>query len=259
MSGAASSMGAASAGSSASMPGGASAAIPQVSAKGGDELPYMTAAEVDALQALLRRAKHTGQVSEQARVSGLVVTEEQRAMVEAGKIMTFPDQQFAWVPEVRAKAKAKMAPPVPAMKYVGEDHGGAMTDASKRRFLDDVVDEDASFAEFEVVQAINDFNGGFSAAAPPPGMPFGMWYWAIWVDMLAPGNAGLGPIALGEEDGVPLVSSTTQMATGALATSQMASTTMTAGMAVLPGNAPLPPTTKTLHGTLRSMKRSKTP
>eukprot|EP00434_Breviolum_minutum_P025534 symbB.v1.2.022563.t1/scaffold2011.1/size92419/3 len=176
MSGAASSMGAASAGSSASMPGGASAAIPQVSAKGGDELPYMTAAEVDALQALLRRAKHTGRVSEQlmqARVSGLVVTEEQRAMVEAGKIMTFPDQQFPWVPQVRAKAKAKMAPSVPAMKYVGEDHGGAMTDASKRRFLDDVVDEDASFAEFEVVQAINDFNGGFSAAAPPPGMPLG--------------------------------------------------------------------------------------
>ena len=109
MSGAASSMGAASAGSSASMPGGASAAIPQVSAKGGDELPYMTAAEVDALQALLRRAKHTGQVSEQlmqARVSGLVATEEQRAMVEARKIMTFPDQQFPYWPQVTSKSQS---------------------------------------------------------------------------------------------------------------------------------------------------------
>ena len=136
-----------------------------------------------------------------------------------------------------------MAPSVPAMKYVGEDHGGAMTDATKRRFLDDVVDEDASFAEFEVVQAINDFNGGFSAVDLPC-LDLAMQAWVL----------------------LPLV-----MATAALATSQMASTTMTAGMAVLPGNAPLAPPTKTqckgrrqsllrktLHGTLRSMKRSKT-
>ena len=161
MSGAASSMGAASAGSSANMATGASAVISQMSAESGHGLPYMTAVEEETLQALLRRAKHTGQLSAQlmqARVSGLVITEEQKAMVEEGKIMTFPDQQFPWVPKVRAKAKAKMAPSVPAMKYVGEDHGGAMTDASKRRFMDDLVDEDESFAEFEVVQAIKEFN-----------------------------------------------------------------------------------------------------
>jgi len=176
MSGAASSMGAASAGSSANMAAGASAGISQMNAESGHGLPSMTAVEEETLQALLRRAKHTGQLSAQlmqARVSGLVITEEQKAMVEEGKIMTFPDQQFPWVPKVRAKAKAKMAPSVPAMKYVGEEHGGAMTDASKRRFMDDLVDEDESFAEFEVVQAIKEFNGEYSTAAPPPGMALG--------------------------------------------------------------------------------------
>lgn len=185
------------------MAGGMSASIPQMSAMGGDGLPYMTAAEVDALQALLKRAKQTGQVSEQltqARVSGLVVTEEQKAMVEAGMIMTFPDHQFPWVAKVRAKAKAKVAPSVPAMKYVGEDHGGAMTDASKRRFMDDLVDEDDSFAEFEVVQAINDFNaaGGLSAAAPPPGMPLrcGTGPYGSGPPMLGPGNEAWVLLAL---------------------------------------------------------------
>ena len=180
MSGAASSMGAASAGSSANMAAGTSAVIPQVSVENGHGLPYMTAVEEETLQALLRRAKHTGQLSAQlmqARVSGLVITEEQKAMVEEGKIMTFPDQQFPWVPKVRAKAKAKMAPAVPAMKYVGEDHGGAMTDASKRRFTDDLVDEDESFAEFEVVQAIKEFNGEFSTAASPL-----VWLWDVELD-----------------------------------------------------------------------------
>ena len=244
MSGAASSMGAASAGSSAKM-----------SAESGHGLPYMTAVEEETLQALLRRAKQTGQLSAQlmqARVSGLVITEEQKAMVEEGKIMTFPDQQFPWVPKVRAKAKAKMAPAVPTMQYVGEDHGGAMTDASKRRFMDDLVDEDESFAEFEVVQAIKEFNGEFSTAAPPPGMALGCGTgpYGSGPPMLGPGNAGLGPVALGEEDGVPLVSSTTQAATGAVTATQNASMAMTmpvaqtTAMAGFPGNAPLAPTTK---------------
>ena len=240
-----SAMGAASAGSSANM----------ASAESGHGLPYMTAVEEETLQALLRRAKHTGQLSAQlmqARVSGLMITEEQKAMVEEGKIMTFPDQQFPWVPKVRAKAKAKMAPAVPAMKCVGEDHGGAMTDASKRRFIDDLVDEDESFAEFEVVQAIKEFNGEFSTAAPPPGMALGCGTgpYGSGPPMPGPGNAGLGPVALGEEDGVPLISSTTQVATGAVAATQSASMAMsmpvaqTTAMAGFPGNAPLAPTTK---------------
>ena len=60
----------------------------------------------------------------------------------------------------------------------------------------------------------------------------------------------MGPVALGEEDGVPLISSTTQVATGAVAATQSASMTMTmpvaqaTAMAVFPGNAPLAPTTK---------------
>ena len=96
MSGAASSMGAASAGSSANM----------ASAESGHGLPYMTAVEEETLQVLLRRAKQTGQLSAQlmqARVSGLVITEEQKAMVEEGKIMTFPDQQFPWVPKAKGE------------------------------------------------------------------------------------------------------------------------------------------------------------
>ena len=202
MSGAASSMCAASAGSSAKM-----------SAESGHGLPYMTAVEEEALQALLRRAKQTGQLSAQlmqARVSGLVITEEQKAMVEEGRIMTFPDQQFPWVPKVRAKAKAKMAPTVPTMQYVGEDHGGAMTDASKRRFMDDLVDEDESFAEFEVVQAIKEFNGEFSTSAPPPGMALGCGNgpYGVGPPVPGPGNPGLGPVGLGEQDAVDFVHST---------------------------------------------------
>ena len=215
----------------------------------------MTAVEEETLQALLRRAKQTGQLSAQlmqARVSGLVITEEQKAMVEEGKIMTFPDQQFPWVPKVRAKAKAKMAPTVPTMQYVGEDHGGAMTDASKRRFMDDLVDEDESFAEFEVVQAIKEFNGEYSTSAPPPGMALGCGNgpYGVGPPVPGPGNPGLGPVALGEQDAMPLISSRAQVATGATAATQSASLAMTVpvgqatGMTAFPGNVPLAPTTK---------------
>ena len=146
------------------------AGSPMPTAGGGS--PYMTAAEVNDLQRLLRRARETGQIGRQfmqARISGIEVAVEQKALVEEGAIMTHPDAQFPWVP--RPKSKAKAAPAVPTMTFVGEqdDHGsvmsegmapGAMSDASKRRFFDDDEDPDASLAEFEVVQAINEFNSG---------------------------------------------------------------------------------------------------
>ena len=128
---------------------------------------------------------------------------------------------------MRAKAKAKMAPTVPTMQYVGEDHGGAMTDASKRRFMDDLVDEDESFAEFEVVQAIKEFNGEYLNHRHH----LLVWLWDVEMDRMevgppvpGPGNPGLGPVALGEQDAsaVDFVHRA-QVATGATAATQSAS------------------------------------
>ena len=59
-----------------------------------------------------------------------------------------------------------------------EETVGAMSDASKRRFHEDEVDVDAEFEEFAVIQAIEHVN--------------------------APSSAGLGPIASGQMDALPL-------------------------------------------------------
>ena len=131
----------------------------------------------------------------QARISGLDLAEEQRALVEVGIIMTHPDRQFPWMPQPKTKAKA--APVVPPLNFVGEDDmAGAMTDACKRRFLDE-EDPDYSTAldEFEVVQAINEFNAG--GASVVGGMPMA---------------AGLGPYGSGAMDEIPRMASDPQVA-----------------------------------------------
>lgn len=124
-----------------------------------------------------------------ARISGLQLAEEQRSLAEDGHVHTFPDQQFPWVP--RPKAKAKTAPHVPTMEFVGDATvPGAMTDASKRRFIEEEdPDYQTALDEFELVQAMNEFNSG-------GGLPVGP---AI--------AAGLGPYGRGEMDEIPMAES----------------------------------------------------
>lgn len=193
-------------GSAASAAGSSSAAIPVAKAKAkahpgqfapynGPSMPYMTGEEIHMLQLLLRRAKETGQVGEQcmqARISGLQLAEEQRILVEDGHVHTFPSEQFPWMP--RPKAKAKSAPQVPTMEFVGDATVyGAMTDASKRRFEEEEDDPGHQNAldEFELVQAMNEFNsGGGAGLTTGPAMA-----------------AGLGPYGTGEMDEIPMAGS----------------------------------------------------
>ena len=148
--------------------------------------------------------------------------------------------------------------------------------------MDDLVDEDESFAEFEVVQAIKEFNGEFSTAASPPGMALGcgtgpIWEWTsyAWTRQCRIGFL----FALGEEDWCAVeFRPLHRWQTGAVAATQSAiygyDNARGTGLQqwqVFPAmrHWQQPPSMqckgcvqillrRTLRGTLRSMRRSKT-
>jgi len=204
-------------------------------AAGTSSASYMTAEEEAQLQVLLKKAKNTGRIAHQclqARVSGLELVKEHQAISENGQIMTEPDNQFPWVPmrgvammkaASRPKAAPKPAPAIPQMEFIGAATG-AMNDASKRRYPDDLEsemafdeDEEAAWNEFEVIRAIEEYNAGGHATMTGPG----------------PSNAGLGPVGLGQMDEVPDEAGTNAAATQAVLAA-----------AGLPVGRPLVPTTK---------------
>lgn len=73
---------------------------------------------------------------------------------------------------------------------------GAMTDACKRRFFDEEdLDYSTALDDFEVVQAINEFNAGGTSVVGG-----------------APMAAGLGPYGSGAMDEIPMMASDPQVA-----------------------------------------------
>ena len=75
------------------------------------------------------------------------ITKQQRSLVETGRVIREPSSQFPWV--VRRKAAPKKRAVIAKTESVeAEVPGGAMTDASNRRFHDDEVGDDVTSLSF---------------------------------------------------------------------------------------------------------------